>query len=257
MDPGPAGWDPVDDLAALPVLDVFILFFYTYRLQPTVRKRSLGKEETMVNTEQLRQWHEEVKKSVEKQPSATWTVARMKLIYAQMEGTVGSANIDVVTAAGACPAQVVNTTINERIGRIEVTAGFAEFDLRGRSSHIGDFQILLQKGQRAHGVFRQRHAHRLFPFTGEWTVPFLIRTRMGDLIPRPTDTPVVLRAAEPGEFAIPPIGTWFEKWDPISLVAADQPDGPTVAIVDHAMHVMLNEGREPARPPFYWKEFGK
>jgi hypothetical protein len=211
----------------------------------------------MVNADQLHRWHDEIKEVVKRQPAATWTVARMKLIYAQTEGAVVSAIVDNVTAAGACPAEVSATAINEKIGRIEVTAGFREFDLRGTSHHLGFFQILLQKGKSARGVFRQRHAHSLFPFTGEWTVPFLIRTQRGDLIPRPTDNPVVLRAAEPGEFEIPPIGTWFEKWDPISLVAANQPDGPTVAIVDHAMHVMLNAGREPAIPPFYWKEFAK
>jgi hypothetical protein len=76
----------------------------------------------------------------------------------------------------------------------------------------------------------------------------VIETSLGRLVPRPTEPPVLLRSAEPGEYAIPPIRTWFEKWDPISLVREEDPDGPTLAVVEHAMHIMLNAGKGACRP---------
>ena len=207
----------------------------------------------MADSKQMKVWLDEVNQAVEKQPKASWTIARMRLVVPSMEQSRGMVAVDNVTAAGACNAQAVSARINKRTGRIEVETTFNDFDLRGVSHLIGPFRITLQADKAAKGTFRQRYTNALYPLHGEWEVPFEIETRMGRMIPRPTEPPVLLRSAEPGEFQIPPIGTWFEKWDPISMVGRENSDGPTLAIIEHAMHVMLNIGSKPDVPPFYHK----
>ena len=202
-------------------------------------------------TEELDSLLEEANTALRSQPESSWTIARLRLALPNPRQELGLVAIDTVTAAGSCNAKGKATRINRELQRIEIETEFSDFDLRGVSHLIGKFQILLQADQFAKGVFRQRFAGKLFPLLGEWSVPFKIVTELGVRIPRPTESPVLLRSAEPGEFAIPPIGSWFEKWDPINLVHADFPDGPTVAIVEHAMHVMLNIGDKPSIPEFY------
>jgi len=205
----------------------------------------------MADSKQLEAWLDEINQAVKIQPKTSWTVARMRLVVPSLDQSRGLAAVDNVTAAGACNAHVVSTRINKSTSRIELETTFNEFDLRGVGHLVGPFRILLQSGKTAKGAFRQRYANSLFPLQGEWEVPLEIETRMGRMIPRPTEPPVLLRSAEPGEMQIPPIGTWFEKWDPISLVSRDAPEGPTLAIIEHAMHVMLNVGSKPEVPPFY------
>lgn len=205
----------------------------------------------MANMDQLKIWLAQIDYAMKEQPETSWTVARMQLAYPSPKANQNLVQIDVLAAAGACNAHAVANYINEDISRIQVEARFNQFELKGRSHILGPFRILLQDGAEAKGTFRQRYADSLFPLQGEWLVPMVIETSLGRLIPRPTEAPVLLRSAEPGEFEIPPIGTWFEKWDPISLVREDDPDGPTIAVVEHAMHIMLNKGKGPAVPPFF------
>jgi len=203
------------------------------------------------NMVHVNQWLTELQAQIAAQPGETWTVARMKLVYPDSDSRRGTVGIDTVSAAGACNATATNALFNEALGRITIQATFSNFELRGESKLIGPFRILLQNGKSAIGRFRQRYAHELWPISGEWEVPFRVESALGALIPRPSEPPVLLKSAEPGEFAIPPIGSWFEKWDPISLVDENDPEGPTIAIVEHAMHVMLNIGSAPAIPAFY------
>jgi len=202
----------------------------------------------MATKEQLSRWKQEVEGLMKAQPEQTWTIARLSLAYPSQASRV---QIDTVAAVGHCPAFLTDVVINDAIGRVEVHATFREFELRGRSSVIGPFAVLLQKGKEAKGLFRQRFADSLWPTHGSWKVPFLLETKLGRLIPRPTDEEVVLKSASPGEYGFPPLGAWFEKWDPIELVQESEPDGPTLAVVQHAMHLMHNIGKDPAVPDFY------
>lgn len=198
---------------------------------------------------QIEAWTGEVKRLMEAQPRNTWTVARMRLVYPN-PGSRSMVQIDTVAAAGACPATGTAAAFDRARQRLQIDAEMPVMDLKGTSRILGPFEISLQKGKRGIGRFRQVFADSLWPIQGAWSVPFVITTRLGRLIPRPSDDEVVLRSAEPGEFEIPPLGTWFEKWDPINLVAEDNPDGPTLAICEHAMHCMLNVGDRPDIPPF-------
>jgi hypothetical protein len=207
----------------------------------------------MADESTRQQWMEELRASMQDQPETSWTIAKFKLVFPGAEGLGRAVEVDNVAAAGACNAQAADVALRSDTGRVEVLANFNRFELRGVSIIIGQFRVVLQEGRRAVGRFQQRYADALWPLHGAWEVPFVIETRLGRLIPRPSDPPVLLRSAEPGEFAIPPIGSWFEKWDPISLVREDDPDGPTLAVIDHAMHCMICPGAEPKVPPFYWE----
>jgi hypothetical protein len=207
----------------------------------------------MARNDQLNEWLAETREAIENQPESTWTVAKFRIAYPSPDASQTAITVDNVAAAGACKAQAVDVSVNEKTERIEVQATFADFDMRGTSNLIGKFQVVLQDGEEAVGHFSQRYASTLYPLHGAWEVPFVFKAELGSLIPRPSDAPVVLRSAEPGEYAIPPIGSWFEKWDPIALVSAEEPDGPTIAVIEHAMHVMLSTGREPSEPGFYWR----
>lgn len=205
----------------------------------------------MAGKEELDKWMGEVLAAKENQPETSWTVARLQLSYPSPDPSLETVTKDTVVAAGNCNAHVVESFVNEEIGRIELNTAFNDFEMRGSSHFFGDFEIVLQKGRRAEGRFWQKSLNSLFPLNGEWNVPFQVESRFGTLIPRPTDPPVMLRSAPPGEFSIPPIGSWFEKWEPISMVDINDPDGPTLVTVDNAMHVMLNPGNGPKVPPFY------
>lgn len=204
----------------------------------------------MVAKKLVETWLAEVNDKVSRQPSSTWTIARMRIAYPN-PGSQSIVQIDTVAAAGACNAVAMPATFNRKLQRVEIAAAFDAFELRGRSSILGDFRILLQSGKRATGRFRQIHLTSVWPIHGSWSVPFVIETQMGRLIPRPTDEDVLLKSAAPGEFAIPPIGVWFEKWDPINLVLEGDPNGPTLAVCEEAMHCMVNVGPEPSIPEFY------
>lgn len=205
----------------------------------------------MNETDAQRAWLAELDRMVADQPSTSWTIARLQITYPSPEPRQRTIVTDTLAAAGRCNAQVEATGVNRDFGRIEARAMFSDFEMRGNSPYLGPFEITLQEGRKAEGLFRQRYGDSLFPLSGEWRVPFQVQTRLGLLIPRPSDPEVALRSAEPGEFAIPPIGSWFQKWDPIALVSIDMPDGPTIATIDHAMHCMLNSGDGPDIPPFY------
>lgn len=168
-----------------------------------------------------------------------------------MPGVGHAVAIDTVTAYGPCNVKVQPATYNDRIGTIELSASFDQLGLRGESHLIGKFEITLQPGKRAMGLFRQRYADRLWPIFGFWAVPFAVETALGRLVPRPSDPDVMLRTAEPGLFAIPPYGAWFEKWDSINLVRADDLQGPTMALVEQAGHCLINAGEEPTTPEAY------
>jgi hypothetical protein len=198
---------------------------------------------------QIDGWIAETRRLMQAQPEDTWTVARLRLAYAN-PGSRSLVQVDTVAAAGACPAHATAVDFNRNLQRIEIAAEMRTFGLNGTSNVIGPFAITLQQGKRPVGRFRQVYADCLWPIHGSWTVPFVIETRLGRLIPRPSDEDVVLKSSEPGEYGIPPIGVWFEKWDPVNLVMEGDPDGPTVAICEHAMHCMLNVGKEPKIPPF-------
>lgn len=187
------------------------------------------------------------------QPSSSWTIAKMKLVYPSPPGRGSLVTIDNVAAAGACNAIANDAIIDQERDRIEIVADFSDFRLSGSSQILGPFEILLQKNLNAKGRFISRFADSLFPVFGSWEVPFLIKSEIGNLVPRPSSDPVLLKTSEPGEYEIPPIGTWFEKWDPIDLVKEGDPDGPTVAICEHAMHCMINPGDGPDYPSFYKK----
>lgn len=204
----------------------------------------------MATEEQVQAMMNEASAAISKQPENTWTIARMRFAY-PAPGSQSAVQLDTVAAAGSCSAAVTSHQFNTLHQRIEMQATFRNFELRGRSSILGPFEILLQEGRAAEGRFRQVFAESLWPVHGQWTVPFVLKTALGRLIPRPTDEPVVLRSAAPGEFAIPPIGVWFEKWDPINLVLESDSDGPTIAICEEAMHCMINVGAGPATPQFY------
>jgi hypothetical protein len=206
----------------------------------------------MNEKEQLRSWLDEAKVAMDQQPETTWTVAKFRIAYPSPNPGQAAVVIDNVAAAGNCNAKAVNAFVDEEAGRVQIEATFGDFDMRGISNLIGKFQVVLQEGQEAVGRFRQRYADSLYPLHGAWEVPFVFKAEVGSLIPRPTDPPVVLRSAEPGEYAIPPLGSWFEKWDPIALVNADDPEGPTLAVIEHAMHVMLATGSEPGAA-FFWQ----
>jgi hypothetical protein len=207
----------------------------------------------MAAKEQLNRWLADTERAMEAQPETTWTVAKFRIAYPSLNVNQTAITVDNVTAAGNCNARAVTASVNEDVGRVEIETTFAEFDMRGTSNLIGKFQVVLQEGKAAAGHFSQRYADSLYPLHGAWEVPFMFKADFGSLIPRPSDSPVVLRSAEPGEYAIPPIGSWFEKWDPIALVRVEEPDGPTVAVIEHAMHVMLNAGPEALAPAFYWE----
>ena len=204
----------------------------------------------MANSTQVTTWLSEIEASIKAQPTSTWTIARMRLAY-PAPNSKSLVQIDTVAAAGSCNATATLHAFNSTNQRIEIEATFSNFELRGRSSIVGPFRILLQNGRQAQGRFRQYYADSLWPIHGGWNVPFLIETTLGNLIPRPTDDDVVLRSAAPGEFSIPPLGVWFEKLDPINLVLENDPEGPTMAVCEHAMHCMLNVGSSPAIPDFY------
>jgi hypothetical protein len=206
----------------------------------------------MNDMEKLGGWLDEVRTAMDRQPDTTWTVAKFRIAFPSPNPDRAAIAIDNVAAAGSCNAKAVDAFVNEETGRVQVEAAFGDFDMRGVSNLIGKFQVVLQEGKEAVGHFSQRHRNSLYPLHGAWEVPFVFKAKVGSLIPRPTDPPVVLRSAEPGEYAIPPLGSWFEKWDPISLVNADDPEGPTLAVIEHAMHVMLDTGSEPGAA-FYWR----
>ena len=204
----------------------------------------------MATQAQITTWLSEVNGAIDKQPKSTWTVARMRFAY-PTPGRSSLVQLDTLAAAGACTATANPATFNSEIQRVEIQATFTDFELRGRSSIIGPFRVLLQDGRQAQGRFRQQFANSVWPIHGSWSVPFALETTLGRLIPRPTDEEVVLKSAAPGEFAIPPIGVWFEKWDPINLVLSTDPDGPILAVCEHAMHCMLNVGNTPTVPDFF------
>jgi hypothetical protein len=170
----------------------------------------LEKGAKMASREQISTWLAEANAAIASQPASTWTVARMRLAYPR-PGSSSWVQIDAAAAAGACPAAARPAVFNESLQRVEIQAIFSSFELRGRSPVIGPFRILLQRGRQAEGRFRQQYANSLWPIQGAWTVPFLIETPLGHLIPRPTDEPVTLKSAAPGEFAIPPIGRMVRK----------------------------------------------
>jgi hypothetical protein len=204
----------------------------------------------MATANQITAWLAEADAAIRAQPEATWTIARMRLAYPNPTAR-SLVQLDTVVAAGSCKATATVSSFNNSLQRTEIQAVFSNFELRGRSSIVGPFTILLQAGRQAQGRFRQQFADSLWPIHGAWTVPFVIETSLGSLIPRPTDEEVILKSASPGEFSIPPIGVWFEKWDPIDLVLETNPDGPTLAICEQAMHCMVNVGANPAMPDFY------
>lgn len=204
----------------------------------------------MATENQIAAWLTEVDAAIKAQPVSTWTIARLRLAYPNPAGR-SLVQLDTVVAAGKCGATATASAFNRSVQRTEIQAVFSDFELRGRSSVVGQFQILLQPGRQAEGRFRQQFAETLWPIHGTWTAPFVIETSQGRLIPRPTDEAVTLKSASPGEFSIPPLGVWFEKWDPIDLVLESNPDGPTLAVCEHAMHCMLNIGDGPAIPDFY------
>jgi hypothetical protein len=206
----------------------------------------------MNDKEKLGGWLDEVRTAMDQQPDTTWTVAKFRIAFPSPNPDQTALAIDNVAAAGSCNAKAVDAFIDEDAARVQVEATFGDFDMRGVSNLIGKFQVVLQEGKEAVGRFSQRHRDSLYPLHGAWEVPFVFKAEVGSLIPRPTDPPVVLRSAEPGEYAIPPLGSWFEKWDPISLVNVDDPEGPTLAVIEHAMHVMLDTGSEPGAA-FYWR----
>jgi len=204
----------------------------------------------MASEAQISAWLAEVNTAKQKQPKSTWTIARMRFAYPAPNSN-SLVQLDTLAAAGACPAEMTHSAFNRELQRVEIQAVFSDFELRGRSAIIGPFKVLLQEGRQAQGRFRQQFANSLWPIHGSWSVPFVLETTLGRLIPRPTDEEVILKSAGPGEFAIPPIGVWFEKWDPINLVLASDPEGPTLVVCEHAMHCMLNVGSAPAIPDFY------
>jgi hypothetical protein len=205
----------------------------------------------MVASEQPAMWLREINAQIENQPNTCWSIGKLKLAIPNLPGFPHAVAIDNVTAYGPCNARVRPAAFSERAGRIEMGASFNEFELRGESHLVGKFQITLQAGKQAQGLFRQRYIDRLWPIFGFWSVPFVIETAIGRLVPRPSDPEAILRSAEPGEFAIPPLGSWFEKGDPINLVLATNPDGPTVAMIEHAAHCLINAGDHPTVPPSY------
>lgn len=207
----------------------------------------------MTDTARLEGWLGEIKAAMDAQPETTWTLAKFRIALPSARPEQSLIKIDNVTATGVCNVEAVRAMVDDQTGRVKVVATFADFDMRGVSDLIGRFQVVLPEQGEAVGWFVQRYPDSLYPLHGTWRIPFLFKSDFGDLVQRPTDPPMEMLSAEPGLHAIPPIGSWFENWDPVALVRADDPDGPTVAVVEHAMHVVVNAGDSPTRPPFQWE----